>query len=133
MDIKTLLFSFQGRINRAKWWLTSIAVGVAEMVLFGIIVALFSGGTDPSTGMPTFNPIGSILCIVVLVAVMWISLALSAKRWHDRNKSAWWILIVFVPVVGGLWYLIECGFLPGTAGSNQYGPDPLASSTRAAA
>jgi len=29
-------------------------------------------------------------------------------------------------VIGGLWYLIECGFLRGTAGSNAYGPDPLA-------
>jgi uncharacterized membrane protein YhaH (DUF805 family) len=48
------------------------------------------------------------------------------KRYHDRNKSGWWILIVFVPVIGGLWYFIECGFLRGTPGPNTYGPDPLA-------
>ncbi len=48
------------------------------------------------------------------------------KRYHDRNKSGWWVLIVFVPVIGGLWYLIECGFLRGTPGPNNYGPDPLA-------
>jgi len=59
------------------------------------------------------------------LAGLWIGLAIAAKRWHDRNKSAWWILIVFVPVVGGLWYLIECGFLKGTTGSNKYGADPL--------
>jgi uncharacterized membrane protein YhaH (DUF805 family) len=35
-------------------------------------------------------------------------------------------LSVFVPVIGGLWYLIECGFLRGTPGPNAYGPDPLA-------
>jgi uncharacterized membrane protein YhaH (DUF805 family) len=29
-------------------------------------------------------------------------------------------------VVGGVWYLIECGFLRGTEGSNRYGMDPLA-------
>ena len=29
-------------------------------------------------------------------------------------------------VIGGLWYLIECGFLRGTPGPNTYGPDPLA-------
>ena len=37
----------------------------------------------------------------------------------------WWVLIAFVPVIGGLWYLIECGFLPGTVGANNYGADPL--------
>lgn len=32
----------------------------------------------------------------------------------------------WVPVIGGLWYLIECGFLPGTPGPNTYGANPLA-------
>jgi len=31
-----------------------------------------------------------------------------------------------LPVIGALWYLIECGFLRGTDGNNAYGPDPLA-------
>jgi uncharacterized membrane protein YhaH (DUF805 family) len=35
------------------------------------------------------------------------------------------VLIALVPVIGGLWYLIECGFLKGTTGPNNYGPDPL--------
>jgi uncharacterized membrane protein YhaH (DUF805 family) len=28
--------------------------------------------------------------------------------------------------VGFVWYVIECGFLPGASGANRYGPDPLA-------
>jgi len=48
------------------------------------------------------------------------------KRYHDRDKSGWWVLIIFLPVIGALWYLIECGFLRGTDGNNAYGPDPLA-------
>lgn len=35
--------------------------------------------------------------------------------------------MVTLPRVGGLWALIETGFLPGTAGDNEYGPDPLTS------
>jgi len=31
-----------------------------------------------------------------------------------------------IPVIGGLWTLIECGFLDGTPGSNKYGPSPKA-------
>jgi uncharacterized membrane protein YhaH (DUF805 family) len=44
------------------------------------------------------------------------------KRFHDRDKSGWWVLIAFVPIIGWIWYLIECGFLPGTDGPNRYDP-----------
>lgn len=47
------------------------------------------------------------------------------KRWHDLDKSGWWVLINFIPIVGGLWCLVECGFLKGTVGPNRFGPDPL--------
>jgi len=47
------------------------------------------------------------------------------KRYHDRDKSGWWILILFIPLVGFIWFLIELGCLPGTPGPNRFGPDPL--------
>lgn len=81
--------------------------------------------SDPSAALASVGMVGGLILLVVYILMVWIGLAIAAKRWHDRNKSAWWILIVFVPVVGGLWYLIECGFLPGTPGSNKYGADPL--------
>lgn len=58
--------------------------------------------------------------------MLWSSLALQVKRWHDRDKSAWWLLMNFVPFIGAIWVLVECGFLRGTEGQNSYGPDPLA-------
>ncbi len=60
---------------------------------------------------------------LLYLVVIWPAIAISIKRWHDRGKSGWWILIGFVPLIGGLWALID---LPGTSGTNQYGPDPLA-------
>ena len=95
-----LLFGFQGRANRAKFWLVALGILVVEVILFAVI-------------------------LVFVVIATWISIAVAVKRYHDRNKSGWWVLIVFVPVIGGLWYLIECGFLRGTPGPNTYGPDPL--------
>jgi hypothetical protein len=76
-------------------------------------------------------------------------LAVATKRLHDRDKSAWWLLLFYlvpailqtiayytgaveVRLILGLaclfiiiWYLIELGFLRGTTGPNRYGPDPL--------
>ena len=81
--------------------------------------------SDPTAALNSVGLVGGLVLLVIYILAIWIGLAVAAKRWHDRNKSAWWILIVFVPVVGGLWYLIECGFLKGTTGPNKFGSDPL--------
>jgi uncharacterized membrane protein YhaH (DUF805 family) len=54
----------------------------------------------------------------------WPSVAVLAKRWHDLGKSALWVLIMLIPIVGPIWTLYETGFLPGTPGTNEYGPGP---------
>ena len=70
---------------------------------------------------PGSNPVS----IIAALALIYPAIVLYAKRWHDRGKSGWWTLIGLVPIIGGLWMLIELGFLKGTDGDNQYGPDPL--------
>jgi uncharacterized membrane protein YhaH (DUF805 family) len=120
------LFSFQGRVNRARFWLTVLGIVVAEVIVFGGIAATMDPQGEPST-------IATLIGVIFVFVVLWLNLANMAKRYHDRNKSGWWIFIILVPVVGPIWNLIECGFLPGTAGSNQYGADPLATGAAATA
>jgi len=112
MDMKWFLFSFEGRINRKPFWMFVLAF----VVVVGL-VQLATGDVDSrQTSVPT-----TILCLLLL----WPSLAVQAKRWHDTDRSAWWILIGLVPIIGGLWALIVTGFFAGTQGSNRFGPDPL--------
>ncbi|MBI2739793.1 MAG: DUF805 domain-containing protein [Rhodospirillales bacterium] len=120
------LFDFQGRANRAKFWLVALGILVVELILFAAIFGGAATSGDPEQMAAAIGPLAGIVLFVFVVAATWISIAVAVKRYHDRNKSGWWVLIVFVPVIGGLWYLIECGFLRGTAGPNNYGPDPLA-------
>ena len=124
--MQSLLFSFQGRINRAKFWLVHLAAWVVIAVVFAAVFGGAAMTSDPAAAMGSIGAIGIIVMLVVYVLALWISLAIAVKRWHDRNKSGWWIFIMFVPVVGPFWYLIECGFLPGTSGPNTFGADPLA-------
>ena len=119
------LFSFQGRINRAKFWLVHVVMWVVVLVVFGAILGSAAVSSDPQAALQSVGVVGGLILLVVYILALWIGLAIAAKRWHDRNKSAWWILIVFVPAVGALWYLIECGFLKGTTGANKFGSDPL--------
>ena len=66
---------------------------------------------------------GALLFFAICPAV-WIQMALQVKRWHDRDKSGWWVLIGVIPIVGRLYALVETGLLRGTEGPNRYGPDP---------
>jgi uncharacterized membrane protein YhaH (DUF805 family) len=116
MDLSKLLLSFDGRINRQPYWLYILAV----IIVVGVPLSLFF---EPDT--ESYNLASAVASLILLYP----SLAVQAKRWHDRDKSAWWLLINLIPIVGGLWALIECGFLRGTTGPNRFGPDPLDSPT----
>jgi uncharacterized membrane protein YhaH (DUF805 family) len=120
-----LLFGFQGRANRAKFWLVALAIFVVEAILFAVLGSNVAMSDDPQEALARMGPVTSIVLLLFGILVTWISIAVGIKRFHDRNKTGVWILIIFVPVIGGLWYLIECGFLRGTVGPNDYGPDPL--------
>ena len=130
MDWKYLFTSFQGRINRQPYWLSALALaillGILEFVVFYFFMTWGPGETEGSYVATSVNPIAWVLIAIMVVVGIWAGLAIQVKRWHDRDKSGWWVLIGLVPVIGGIWALVECGFLRGTPGANRFGPDPLA-------
>ena len=111
MSLKSVLFSWEGRIPRATYWSFIIGVNIISFLLLFLIESI----SDDLIW----------LTFIWYALLIYTSLAVSAKRWHDRDKSAWWILINLIPIIGPLWTLIECGFLRGTTGQNKYGPDPF--------
>jgi uncharacterized membrane protein YhaH (DUF805 family) len=128
MDIVSLLTSFEGRINRAKWWLGLLILVIVQWIIW-YIVSMTMGvdmmtANDPAQMEQMMTAIGIPVAIISLI-FLYPTLALYTKRWHDRGKSGWWTLIILIPLIGGIWALIELGILRGTVGPNQYGPDPL--------
>ena len=132
MDWKYLLTSVEGRISRQPFWLSILALLIVEWIVMIVLsMALgtsMMGNIDP--GMPPEEAAamvwkGTIPIIIVSVLFLYPALAIYTKRWHDRGKSGWWTLIILVPLIGSIWMLVECGFLRGTEGPNQYGNDPL--------
>jgi uncharacterized membrane protein YhaH (DUF805 family) len=150
MDWTTLLFSFNGRINRAKYWL-AVLIYLVVWTAFIALCLMWLGGTSIDN---LFSVAGAVLLIwligfILLIAGIWSGLAVGVKRLHDRDKSGWWILLFWLgpsilggwqtatPDLGGgfifslvglaiwIWAFVELGCLPGTSGPNQYGPDPL--------
>lgn len=114
--MQSLLFSFEGRISRKPFWMFMLVVIAGSFITTVIDMAT----TKQETGA------ASLLFILI---VLWPSLAIQVKRWHDRDKSGWWVLINFIPILGPIWALVETGFLTGTEGSNRFGDNPLKQTT----
>ena len=126
MDWGKFFLSFNGRIGRKAFWLFTVAL-IVLFVIIGVVAGV--GATamtvDPATGQAVMPTMPMWVWLVYLL-VIWPSLAVQAKRWHDIDKSAWWILIGLVPFVGGLITLVMCGFIAGTPGPNRFGEGPMA-------
>ena len=125
MTLVQFLFSFQGRVRRLHLWAFFLVMSVVYGALFWPFGPLpVSPGEPPNLGWSfswvSHNPLIGLFAL----AAIWMKLAVLVKRWHDRDKSGWWVLITLVPLIGWLWQLIECGFLDGTPGPNRYGPSP---------
>ena len=127
MSIFEFLFSFQGRVRRLHFWIFFLVLGALYGGLFWQFghVHVDHGGMQNlphayGLTLITHNPFIGLLGL----AAIWMKLAVLVKRWHDRDKSGWWVLIVLIPLIGWFWQLIECGFLDGTQGPNKYGPSP---------
>jgi uncharacterized membrane protein YhaH (DUF805 family) len=138
------MFGASGRINRAKYW-RSFLIYIAAGLMTAVILFTAAGMAAPL-----------FIIMVVLVLIPWLlwGFSFTTERPHDRDKSAWW-LVVFYLVPGLLdqiakaasfagtagtvlhyvltlatftlmiWGFVEIGCLRGTAGRNTYGPDPL--------
>jgi uncharacterized membrane protein YhaH (DUF805 family) len=170
MDWNWFLFKFNGRINRAKLWL-AVLVMLCWMIFLGLLAVAFGslfGSSEPTSSFSfgasdlfkLLNP-GSwqslraaglpmlLIKVVVTPLVLWVYLATSIKRLHDRDKSGWWMVPFFVMpgifneltdrsdfshaamalgvVTFGLylWGFVEMYCLKGSHKTNRFGPDPL--------
>jgi len=115
-SVLEVLFSFTGRIKRLTYWVCTIGLSFA-----GSAVGYFASALRLDQ-WPQPEWLLSILSTVTGILVLWVTLAVQVKRWHDRDKSGWWCLINLIPVIGTLWNLIELGLLPGSRHSNRFGP-----------
>lgn len=103
--------AWRGRLSRRGFWL----YGVLALLGLGLLGHALLGiaGVKPVYADRVLN-----------LLLLYPALAVSAKRWQDRDRSPWWVLVALVPVVGWLWALLDNGFVRGTPGSNRFGEAP---------
>ncbi len=100
---------FNGRSSRSEywWWALFAVIGYIAAAVIDTII-----GTYP------------LLYVIWALVVILSGLAVSVRRLHDLDKSGWWVLIGFIPLIGGIiiifWFVRR-----GSDGPNQFGEDPL--------
>jgi uncharacterized membrane protein YhaH (DUF805 family) len=116
---------FEGRSRRKEYWMFQLAIIIATVALVAVI-AIIGGGLDGmAEGGGLFAGVGLVLFGLFIVAIFLPSIAVQVRRFHDQDKSGWFVLLNFIPYVGGLIVFVFM-FLEGTPGPNRFGPDPKA-------
>ena len=112
-----LLFSFEGRVNRAKYIAANLAITLASVLLVAAVLAVTD--TSRSSHGEAFS---LIVMAPVLIVMLWSSFATAVKRIRDTDNSAWWLVLSFVPIAS-LVLSICLLVVDGTRGSNRFGED----------
>jgi uncharacterized membrane protein YhaH (DUF805 family) len=103
-------FQFSGRAPRAEYW---------YFVLFTTLVGVGAGFVDGFW----FGSQVKVFGLIVNCALFVPSLAVWTRRMHDLDRTGWWWLLIFLPIIGWLILLVwVC--TAGTRGPNRYGANP---------
>ena len=136
--------SLHGRVSRQEFWLGYIGIVVVALILAralphhsGAVYFIPGEALRDEATRSALSWLGWLG--LISLALSWPVIAIYAKRLHDLNLSAWWLLLLpavtFVAGTSGLdgvnvvaycLLLVAFGFLPGSNGPNRFGEDPRA-------
>ena len=111
-------FIIKGRASRSEYWFLQL--------LFTPLAMYVGFWSDPvSTG--TIDPPPLYILSTIIVMLLFIpSITSQIRRFHDKDKSGWFIFINIIPLIGWLIALVML-LDKGTPGKNRFGEYPLKS------
>ena len=110
---------FKGRSRRSEYWWIQLFLVLTNLAVAAIDLVLMNGDVERFIANGGGGIVGLIWILVTIVP----ALAVLVRRLHDTGKSGWWVLIGFVPLVGGI-VLLVFTVLDSDAGENSHGPSP---------
>lgn len=108
---------FEGRSCRQEFWAYFMMQFLIVMVSFALMGLSFIDS-------PFFSAIWMTLLVLAVAATIVPNIAVQVRRFHDQDKSGWFVLLNLIPYLGWIIVLIFM-MLEGTKGDNRFGPDPL--------
>lgn len=108
--------TFDGRAQRSEYW---------YFFLFYLLIVIALSIVDALLGTFSEEEGIGLLSGLFVLAMLIPSLAVGARRLHDIGRSAWWLLLALVPIVGTIMLLVFA-VRDSEPGTNAYGPNPKA-------
>jgi uncharacterized membrane protein YhaH (DUF805 family) len=112
------LVDFHGRASRREYWLFVMQLFVATFACWILIFILF--GQVPLRGRAG---VASVMLILLGLFLLFASTSAAIRRMHDQDRSGWFVLLFFLPLIGWLIWAVLM-LLPGSKGRNGFGFDP---------
>lgn len=108
---------FSGRSRRKEYWMF-----VLGCVIVAIVLSIVEGilGMSGMVG-GIYGPLTTLFVLAIIIP----SIAVQVRRFHDQDKSGWFVLLGLIPILGSLAVLVFM-LLEGTNGPNRFGSDPKA-------
>lgn len=106
--------TFSGRARRSEYWYFFLMY-----LLIFVLLAIVDGITGSFSAKSGVGLLSGVFALAMLLP----SLAVGVRRLHDIGRSGWWLLIAFVPLIGGI-VLLLFAVKVGTPGDNEYGATP---------
>lgn len=110
---------FDGRAGLGEFWvftLVNAAILFSVTVCGGVLSAGETADGEVGTSALAINALVTLFGLAVLLP----SIAVGVRRLHDSGKTGWLLLLILVPLLGGL-ILLVLYILPPTPGENRYG------------
>lgn len=96
---------------------------IVALLIMTFALGAAATSVDADAGLGIGGTVGMSLLIVFILGSFIPQLAVQVRRFHDQDKSGWFVLFNFVPYIGGIIvFVFMC--IEGTQGDNQYGADP---------
>jgi uncharacterized membrane protein YhaH (DUF805 family) len=116
---------FSGRSQRKEYWMFALLSAIVTIVVLALIFAgmpkMDEYGNPGNPGMMMY--VGGGLLVLFGLGSIVPSIAVQVRRFHDQDKSGWFVLLGLIPYVGGIVvFVFMC--LDGTHGTNRFGADP---------
>ena len=102
---------FTGRANKAEFW-QYVLVFIVISASFSVLMSLFGG-------VKILRMIVMLLNVIVSLALLVPSIAVSVRRMHDIGKSGKWVLINLIPIIGSIWFIV-LAIKESESGTNQF-------------
>jgi uncharacterized membrane protein YhaH (DUF805 family) len=113
------IFSFDGRIGRLRY----LAYSAGMMFLLMLVMVPLVGASALTGGAEGMSLVSMLVMAVFYIGAIVFSVMFAKRRLNDLDRSGWWFLLSFVPVVN-LLLTIYLVFFPGSEGSNNWGAAP---------